>query len=212
MSLMSRWVRILLLVACVSVSVSGAWLLFQQRANEEQWHITVYYTPVESFHAGPKQNVRGCLVQDCEWGQDALGSYPADFIEKVKNEGAGRITSGAYANKYLNWSYNAGYWLDTIPANSYGGKLQPFVTAAADPQTLSRGVQFKVTSCGDHKTIDETVCDKLKASTWQIADEFTPGLGGERHIDLYIGEEAVPAFEESSQYLDIADASIGVLP
>ena len=32
------------------------------------------------------------------------------------------------------------------------------------------------------------------AANWTITDEFTPGLGGSRHVDLYIGEETGPGF------------------
>ena len=45
--------------------------------------------------------------------------------------------------------------------------------------------------------MDPDVRRKLASSAWEITDEFTPGLGGDRHIDLYPGEETGPQFTES---------------
>jgi hypothetical protein len=155
------------------------------------WNITVYYTAVESFHTGAPTVVKGCLTINCSRGNTDLGTYPNDFVQAVKDEGTGRITSGSRAGGYLNWSYDTGYWFDTAPRNAYGEALIPYVSAAAD--NLARGTTFAVVDCGkDSATgslIDGSVCQRLKSATWRIADEFTPGYGGEQHTDLYIGEE-----------------------
>jgi hypothetical protein len=55
------------------------------------------------------------------------------------------------------------------------------------------------------------VCARLRAARWTVRDEFTPGLGGARHIDLYIGEEDRRDFtEESPNYVTCNDARIAV--
>lgn len=169
------------------------------------WHITLYYTAVEQYHHGTTQAVTGCKIRECTNGNDPLGNYPSDFIEKVKNEGAGRLISGAY----LNWSSDTGYWLDTIPTDSRGQALQPFISAAADDNTLHQGTKFKLANCGDGQQIsDTTICQHLLQSNWQIVDHFTPGLGGQKHVDLYIGEESQENFESSSNYVDLTNAAI----
>ena len=177
---------------------------------------TVYYTAVESYHP------RTCLRYVKAW-QDittggtkvSAGPYPCRFIEKVRNEGTGRITSGAHKGKYLNFSWEglgpngdqSGFWLDTAPRNSYGEVLQPFVSAAADPSFLPPGTRFGILDCGgDSATgepMDATSCNEWKAADWQIQDQFTTGLGGANHIDLYIGEENMADFENRSpRYVD----------
>jgi hypothetical protein len=166
------------------------------------WRVTVYHTAVESFHHGPLQAVEGCLDPDCSAGQTAIGNYPADFNRAVMEEGAGRITSGSQAGMYLNWSYDVGYWLDTIPSDSRGRPLIPYSTAAADPNVLPYGAQVRLLSCGvdsvDGTVPDSAVCTKLRSVTWTVRDRFTPGLGGAKHLDLYIGEEDQPDFEHTS--------------
>ncbi|WP_322760863.1 substrate-binding domain-containing protein [Frankia sp. Cr2] len=178
------------------------------------WLITVYYTAVEGFHHGPPQQVRGCPRQECTFGADDLGTYPTDFVQAVRDEGAGRITSGTRAGTYLNWSYDTGYWLDAIPADTAGHRLEPFQTAGADAATLGRGTRFTIASCGmalDGSPVDAAGCTRLRAATWTVRDEFTPGLGGDKHIDLYIGEEDRVNFTASPLYLSGVGARITVV-
>lgn len=154
--------------------------------------ITVYYTAVESFHTDAPISVSGCLIRDCAFGNKLIGSYPASFVKATKTEGTGRITSGVNAGKYLNWSVDVGYWLDTIPSDGYGTALVPFRTAAADDIALTRGTQFKLVAPlvqDDGYALDSVSANKLLAAQWIVNDQFTPGLGGELHLDLYIGEE-----------------------
>jgi hypothetical protein len=40
------------------------------------WHITVYYTPVESFYGGKSVSVTGCLHIEGSHGKDHLGTHP----------------------------------------------------------------------------------------------------------------------------------------
>jgi hypothetical protein len=171
------------------------------------WEVTVYYTAVEAFHDGPPVTVTGCPKLDCRDGHADLGRYPGDFVQAVRDEGTGRTSAGAY----LNWSYDTGYWLDTAPRDSYGQPLVPFVSAAADPDVLSRGTRFTIASCGhrdDATAVPDAVCATLRSPTWLVTDEFTPGLGGRRHLDAYIGAETAPDFTGSDWYLTLTGATL----
>jgi hypothetical protein len=155
------------------------------------WLVTVYYTAVESFHRGPPVEVTGCTTAECANGHDTLGRYPHGFVEAVHEEGAGRITSGAHAGKYLNWSYDIGYWLDSAPRNAHGGALEPFHSAAADE--VPDGTRLQLVDCGrldSGDPVPSEVCETFRNGDWEIQDRFTPGFGGPKHIDLYIGEES----------------------
>ncbi|MBN1170662.1 MAG: hypothetical protein JXA67_00640, partial [Micromonosporaceae bacterium] len=85
-----------------------------------------------------------------------------------------------------------GFWLDDEPRDAAGRPLRPFESAAADPDVLRQGTTIVIIDCGrdeDGTAIAGRVCDRMKAAQWAITDEFTPGLGGQRHMDVYIGEE-----------------------
>jgi len=168
------------------------------------WTATVYYTAVLDFHTEPAEPVTGCPVLNCVHGHDDLGSYPRDFVDAVKSEGAGKIAAG----KYLNWSSDTGYWLDTAARDTAGRALRPFVSAAADRNVLRAGTTFTVLHCGRGAT--DTVCRRLMAARWAITDEFTPGFGGPRHVDLYIGEETGPRFTDSDWYTTLEGATLAV--
>ncbi|MBM2614949.1 hypothetical protein JIG36_05170 [Actinoplanes sp. LDG1-06] len=173
----------------------------------EGWEITVYYTAVEKFHDGDPTDVTGCLKLDCANGDDELGTYPDDFVQAVQDEGTGLTTAG----KYLNWSYDIGYWLDSAPRSADGRRLEPFVSAAADPGVLPHGTRFTITGCGhqdDNSPLPATTCTALRRGSWLITDEFTPGLGGNRHIDAYIGPETGPDFTDSDWYVTLHDARL----
>lgn len=191
--------------AAVEPTVAGSGVV------QSGWEVTVYYTAVESFHDGVRVAVTGCPVLDCENGDDPLGRYPRDFVTAVKDEGTGRITSGAYAGRYLNWSYGVGYWLDTEARNSHGEALRPYVSAATDADVLPRGSRVEILVCGDAE-VERDVCAKLREPTWTIDDEFTPGLGGARHLDVYLGEEDRPGFTESPLYTTLANATLRLHP
>jgi hypothetical protein len=171
------------------------------------WEITVYYTAVERFHGGEAESVTGCRGLDCAHGDDDLGEFPAEFVAAVKDEGTGRTADGSY----LNWSHDIGYWLDTAARDAGGAPLRPFVSAAADPDVLPRGTTFRIAACGhadDGSTPPAEVCGALRRARWIVTDEFTPGLGGSRHLDVYLGEETGPDFTSSPWYLSLAGASL----
>lgn len=176
---------------------------------ESGWEITVYYTAVESFHDGETVEVTGCPELDCENGDDPLGEYPRDFVKAVKDEGTGRITSGDHEGEYLNWSHGVGYWLDEEARNSHGDALRPYVSAATDAAVLPKGTRVEIVACGDADVPDK-VCDKLMKPTWTIDDEFTPGLGGEKHLDVYLGEEDREGFTESQWYTTLENAELRI--
>jgi len=166
------------------------------------WTFTTYYTAVQSFHRDAPRQVRGCMRRECDHGDELLGSFPRSFVQAVQEEGTGRITKGLHRGQYLNWSYDTGFWLDSDPVDTDGRRLRPYVTAAADSEALSRHARFRIIRCGweqeDGSAIDAHVCARLRASTWTVLDAFTPGRGGRRHIDLYIGEEDGARFPNTS--------------
>ena len=173
------------------------------------WTATVYYTAVQRFHTGSATRVTGCPTIDCSHGHSDLGSYPDDFVKAVHDEGTGHTANG----RYLNWSSDVGYWLDSAPRNGHGGALVPFVSSAADADVLSVGVRFSVADCGRDDggdAIDPQVCARLRAAGWRLDDEFTPGLGGARHVDLYIGEETGTGFTDGPWYTTLHGAALDI--
>ncbi|WP_197289031.1 hypothetical protein [Nocardia sp. NRRL S-836] len=199
-----RWLWAVLVVAGCTTGQAGP---SASAVPADGWEVTVYYTAVESFHSGRAVPVRGCPVIDCENGDEPLGTFPQSFAKAVEDEGTGRTASG----RYLNWSHDKGYWLDSAPRDSFGQPLRPFISAAADG--LTRGSLVRLVSCGrtpEGTDPDPAVCRKLTASDWEITDEFTPGLGGDRHIDLYVGEETGPLFTESPWYTTFVQAVLDV--
>jgi hypothetical protein len=186
----------------ITPSVAG-----QSPAASGGWEITVYYTAVEAFHHGAPERVTGCPRLDCAHGGDDLGTYPADFLAAVRSEGTGRTATGAY----LNWSYDVGYWLDSAPRDTDGDPLEPYVSAAADPAVLPRGARFTVLDCGrqdDGSAPPPLVCGRFRRAAWRVDDEFTPGLGGAKHIDAYVGPETGPDFTGSAGYVTLEGATL----
>jgi hypothetical protein len=181
-------------------------------ASSGGWELAVIYTAVEKFHTDKKVRVTGCPKLQCSEGTDDLGRHPESFVQAVKQQGSGRLTNG----QYLNWSYDVGYWLDTAPRNASGGSLVSFVSAAADPTVLPQGTGFTVTGCGHVGNSKEKtpakVCAKLSAAKWQISDQFTPGTGGDHHVDLYIGEETQKHFDNTEWSTTLNNATLKIAP
>ncbi len=191
----------LALLLCAGCEFESSPKLSPGETASGSYVITIYYTAVESFHGGVRIAVRGCPSRDCVFGDKPLGDYPRSFANAVRDEGTGRIGSGVYAGRYLNWSHNVGYWLDTVPANAHGLSLIPFRTAAADPDVLPRGTRFRLEAPliqDNGAPLEGEAARRLLAATWEIQDEFTPGFGGPLHLDLYIGEEDRVNFTETS--------------
>ena len=174
------------------------------------WELTVYYTPVESYHGGTPTQVYGCPTINCDSASATqyLGTFPSDFLDKVQQEGAGEITDGQDASTpYLNWTYdgNGYYWLDTAPRSASGAPLVPWQSSAA-ASNYPFGTQWSVTSCGtndDGTPVDPTMCQKVKASTWEVVDRFEAGISTNQHADLYVGLEDRANYENTApQYFD----------
>lgn len=178
------------------------------------WRITAYYTAVESFHPGPRKRLRGCLKSGCGKPRYELGSYPAAFIEAVRTEGAGRITSGPQVGRYLTWSRRVGYfWLDDVARDATNRPLRPWVSAAADRSVLKRGLRFTITRCGKDwrgRPIKAEICARFRAARWSVVDVFAPGYGGGHHADVYIGDETGPNFKKSPFYTTLNGAVLGI--
>ncbi|GAA3508154.1 hypothetical protein GCM10022416_61910 [Actinomadura keratinilytica] len=177
-----------------------------------RWRITAYYTAVERFHGGRRKAVRGCPGLRCDDGDTPLGSYPEEFVEIVRTEGSGRITSGPHRGRYLNWSHSVGFWLDDTPRDSAGRPLRPWRSAAADRDVLARGRRFVIADCGRDgagRPVSGEVCERFRRATWTVVDVFRPGYGGEHHADVYIGEETGPGFARSTPwYTTLRDATL----
>jgi hypothetical protein len=201
-------VALLALGASALASSGGCAKSAAEIVNGHPWQVTVYYTAVESLHNDPPVPVQGCATRHCKNGDQDLGAYPESFVSAVHEEGTGRITSGPNAGMYLNWSDNIGFWLDSATRDAHGRPLQPFSTAAADD--LPDGTALRLVDCGQTDSGDPVpvdICQKLSAGSWRILDQFGPGLGGSRHIDLYIGEEDIPDFTESGElYVSLQNA------
>jgi hypothetical protein len=173
------------------------------------WTVTVYYTAVEKYHSGQPTPVTGCPRLNCQHGHDNLGTYPKDFVAAVHDEGTGITAAGTY----LNWSYDTGYWIDTAARDTAGRPLRPFESAAADPGVLKAATRFTIANCGrqdDGSAPPADVCAKLRAAHWTITDEFTPGLGGKKHVDAYIGEETGTGFTDSPWYITLERATLRI--
>jgi hypothetical protein len=166
------------------------------------WSLTVYYTAVESYHGGPLQTVTGCPLGggDCSDGATPLGSYPGDFLQAVRDEGAGRITTGPDAGRYLIWDPDHGWSVDTAPRDAAGDPLRPFVSAATDVG-IALGIDFRVLDCGVDResgdAIDPVVCRRLTAARWEV-DDRDGEPSGSHDLVLYVGEEDQPDFDTSS--------------
>lgn len=204
---MTAPLRLLTVLASLALAGTGCTSPTEDRLRRP-WLVTVYYTAVEALHSDPPVPVDGCAAADCEKGDEPLGDYPKGFADAVRAEGTGRITSGPHAGRYLNWSHDVGYWLDDAPRDARGDRLQPFVSAAADG--LPEDTRLRLVDCGkldSGEPVPADVCERLRSGRWEIRDQFTPGLGGEQHIDLYIGEETGPDFTSSGPlYVSLHDA------
>ncbi|MDB5065369.1 MAG: hypothetical protein JWM18_1803 [Chloroflexi bacterium] len=169
------------------------------------WRLAVYYTAVESFHHGKLAPVTGCDLnaEECSNGTTPLGSYPDDFVARVKDEGTGRITSGRYAGRFLAWDAQGGFSLDTSASDAAGNPLRPFVSAAAD-DAVPLGTHVRVLDCGVDGTTKQAPaaadCARLSAPDWVVTDR-NGNAAGTRELNLYVGEEDRADFENALPYV-----------
>jgi hypothetical protein len=178
------------------------------------WHLTTYFTALESFYTGAPAAVTGCLDASCTAPGDpgnALGSYPADFVAAVQTEGTGKITSGNEAGQYLNWSGSqpgSGYWLDMAPRDAQGNALMPYVSAAAF-DTYPFGDAFAVLDCGVDSTtfmpMDAQACADFQKASWQVRDRFESNTEV-KHLDLYLGLQDQADMNNDPHFVDQVNA------
>jgi hypothetical protein len=168
--------------------------------HSEGWEISTYFTAVESFYSGRRIPLRGCLHIDCRNGDSLLGSFPSDFIAAVREEGSGRLADPREDRAYLNWSIDNGYWLDHAPRDARGSILQPYVSAAADPE-IDYVTAVEIDRCGSDavtgRSLVASACEEITSAQWVVRDRFTVGEVG-KHIDLYVGEQDQPDFSVQS--------------
>jgi hypothetical protein len=178
------------------------------------WHLTTYFSAVESFFAGAPVAVTGCLDVDCSSGGDpdnVLGDFPDDFVDTVQAEGTGRIDSGPSAGRFLNWSAGqpgSGFWLDDAPRDAQGTPLVAYVSAAAHP-SYAYGATFSIVDCGVDQTtaqpMNAAACGDFQKATWEVRDRFENDAEV-RHVDLYIGLQTEADMNDDPHFVDQVDA------
>lgn len=169
-------------------------------SQSEGWEISTYHTAVERFYPGPPTPLYGCPNIDCVRGDALLGTFAADFIAAVQAEGTGRLSEAVGDSRFLNWSIDNGYWLDTAPRDARGSILQPYVSAAADPD-IGYVTALRIAACGTdavtRERLEDSECARFQDARWIVRDRFTAGEVG-RRLDLYVGEQDRQDFESSS--------------
>jgi hypothetical protein len=179
------------------------------------WHLTTYFSAVESFFTGAPAAVTGCLDVNCSSPGDPdspLGSYPGDFVDTVQAEGTGKITSGAGAGRFLNWSASqpgSGFWLDDAPRDAQGNALVPYVSAAAH-ESYPYGAAFTVVDCGVDQTtaepMDAKACADFQMGKWEVRDRFESNTEV-KHLDLYIGLQTTADMNDDPHFVDQVNAA-----
>jgi len=164
------------------------------------WHLTVYYTPVETFHGPPRKSISDCAGRQ-------LGEHSADFLAHVQTEGFGRVVAPIQKQSYLGWNFDGRCWfMAATPVGSNDRPLRAWVSTAA-PANLAAGMGVRVVSCGTD--VDTAVCARVKAAAWTVDDRCSYGCTDPRHLDLYVGEEDRPHFEDQSpDYFDAHGAVV----
>lgn len=173
------------------------------------WRVSLYFTSVESLHHGRPRAVTGCRDLHCVHGDAPLGTYPADFVRAVRAQGSGKITRGPHAGRFLDWSSDTGYWLDSTPRDARGRPLEPFRTVAAG---LPDGTRIELTGCGHRRggrPVPHDLCRRLTAAHWQVRDVF-PGDRKTRAVDLYIGPETTAGFAGPRRYTTLRGVTLTV--
>jgi hypothetical protein len=171
------------------------------------WALSTRYTAVESFHNRAPQAVNGCPpgADECSNGSTPLGSYPSDFLDAVRAQGAGRITSGTYSGRYLTWDADSGYAIDTAVLDDSEKPMVAYVSAGGDPGLV--GTAFTVLDCGldGGHAPSATACSRIRSASWTV--RVAARQTGNAHLlELYIGEEDGPGFESGPRLLHTAGA------
>lgn len=166
----------------------------------EGWRLTVYYTPVESYHGGSREPISACQGAD-------LGSHSHEFLTTIKTEGFGRLSTPVESRSYLGWDFARRCWfLAAAPVGANDRPLRAWVSTAGHP-SIAIGTRVSVRKCGGQ--VDRSLCDRVRAAAWVVDDRCSVGCTGPKHLDLYIGEEDRPKFEDDSpNYFEDDDATV----
>ena len=89
------------------------------------WHLTVYYTPVESYHQPPLKPISDCAGRP-------LGEHSLDFLDRVQTEGFGRVGTPIQGAHYVGWDFDRRCWfLAKTPVGVSDRPLRAWVSMAA---------------------------------------------------------------------------------
>jgi hypothetical protein len=167
------------------------------------WHLTVYYTPVESYHGPPSRQISDCAGK-------SLGQHSAEFLDRIGTEGFGRVAIPIQGEGYLGWDFDRRCWfMASTPVGAEDRPLRPWASTAA-PATISVGTRIRVQSCG--ADVDDSVCARVRSATWTVDDRCSGDCEDPHHVDLYIGEEDRPNFEDQSpNYFDTHTAVVTLI-
>lgn len=166
------------------------------------WHLTVYYTPVESYHGAPRKPISDCVGR-------TLGEHSVEFLEHVQTEGFGRFLAPVQEHGYLGWDFARHCWFTAAtPVGANDRPLRAWVSTAA-PSTFAAGTRLRVVSCGT--AVEAAVCARVEAAAWTVDDRCSDGCSDPRHLDLYVGEEDTADFEDKSpDYFDAHGAVVAL--
>jgi hypothetical protein len=144
------------------------------------WTVHIRQTPVERFHTGKRVWAYGCDRPGCTDDYTHLGSYPTGFLAAVRKDGAGRLTTGPYAGRYLVRASAQAFRIEAAPRDASGRPLRPWRSATG---ALPVGTGVRVASCGS-----SALCRRVRAATWTIAQRS----GASDSIVLYAGDQTGP--------------------
>jgi len=199
------WLALLLLAVaaaggCASESSPG--VAGRGSHPSSGWRLTVYYTPVESYHGGAREAISGCQGEN-------LGSHSHDFLARIQIEGFGRLSDPVTGRGYLGWDFGRHCWsLAAGPVGASDRPLRSWVSAAAHP-SIAIGTRLVIRYCGSG--VDSSVCDHVRAAHWVVDDRCSIGCSNPKHLDLYIGEEDRANFEEDNpNYFEATGATVAL--
>lgn len=104
---------------------------FQTVSCTTGWHITGYFTPVESDYSGAKQTISV---------QGQTRSFYTSFLNDVKIEGWGKTLAGDYIGWWDNSWHRASYAMDSLGNKLVVGKV------ATDPSIIPKNTALKITT------------------------------------------------------------------
>ena len=163
---------------------------------ESGYRVTVYYIPLESNYTGGNLvQISGCEGFCSPNQEKVLGSYRKEFLDAMKIEGSGVLTTGKYAGKSLNYWDNT-YFIFNEPQSASGKPLVGMKTAAATVN-LPYGAKFQINDCGTG--VDSPVCSELKSIVWEVNDRFAQS-DTNRQVDLFLGVESAGVRGSQSKF------------